>query len=300
VQGDVLLPTVLAGHFHEEILKRIRGPTYKTQTSVTLPGSKMSANTDSKVVDTLVPSFTPLNELSGVVDHEDTISMLSGDGVNDPNGKNVSSAASRIYACLCPAMLGAMLTSCMHFGTAICSTNVDKSSITAEVILFRSFAALWSRKKLIFGCLVLHVLMACFLGWVLGPSSDQAYNLTSFFAISTLMLYFANLQLVYYMFTTHKVFLKEHSRGLYSTFLYWLLSQTPIYILKSVSAVLFSVVAFPLLALGLDGSKSTSVISFCVMGCLCGLLFDAIQVFKASSSWRCFALFSQVTWSRSL
>jgi hypothetical protein len=49
-----------------------------------------------------------------------------------------------------------------------------------------------------------------------------------------------------------QVFLKEHSRGLYSTFLYWLLSQLPLYILKSVSAVIFGVVVYALLALGLD------------------------------------------------
>lgn len=249
----MLLPAVLVGYFEEELHKRSRGPPYKSQTSLTLPGTTVSVN-NSKVVDTLAPSFTPLNELSGVVDHEDTSSMLSEDR-NDPRAGKSVSPVSRLFVCLCPAMLGAMLASCFHFCTAICTTNTGKTFITAEVIVYRSFASLWSRKKLILGCLVLHVLMACFLGWVLGPSSDQAYNLTSFFAIATLMLYFGNLQLVYYMFTTHQVFLKEHSRGLYSSFLYWLLSQIPIYILKSVSAVLFSVIAYPLLALGLDGSK---------------------------------------------
>ena len=155
---------------------------------------------DKRAVDTLSPTFSPLNELSGFVDTRDNSSDMSIGG-----GYTPFSSRAALTAFLCPACITSVATSVSDYFTSFCNTNWSTTFLVIEIIVTRSFLSLWFRKKLILAALVLHVLMACFLGWVLGPSGDQIYNLTSFFAIGTLLLYFANIQLVYYMFTSHQV-----------------------------------------------------------------------------------------------
>jgi hypothetical protein len=229
VQGDLLLPSMLAGYYEEEVTRRAQGYNAgKAATKLALPGTTISSN---KLVDALVPTFTPLNELSGVVDHDEAtpesdreqgtqcrpIALYVGDvNVSVCAGAGATTATgNRAASVFCPAILGALVLSAYHFIVSVCSTDFSRTLITAEIILTRSFSSLYNRKKLILGCMFLHLMMACFLGWVLGPSSDQAYNLVSFFAVGTLMLYFANLQLVYYMFTHHQVNTKHDGRDIH-------------------------------------------------------------------------------------
>lgn len=62
-----------------------------------------------------------------------------------------------------------------------------------------------------------------------------------------------------------QVFLKEHSRGLYSSPLYWLTTQIPMYFLRTVNAIVFAVIVFALLALGL----SVEIEGFFVLTTIC-------------------------------
>ncbi len=107
--------------------------------------------------------------------------------------------------CLCPSLLLAVMGSVMGYVSSLRETNIDLTLVRAQTLFLRSFFALYCRKKLIASSILLHVLMATGLGWVMGPSTLAVYNITSFFAISTLILYFANIQLIYFTFTNHQV-----------------------------------------------------------------------------------------------
>ena len=59
--------------------------------------------------------------------------------------------------------------------------------------------------RLILATCLLHLFLALILGWILGPTSTVPYNCVAFFAISTLLLYFANVQLIYFLYTCDQV-----------------------------------------------------------------------------------------------
>ena len=298
----MLTPPVLASYFQDEIVRRLQGSM--TFSTAALGAVAAASNTPTtKRVDNLMPTFSPLNELSGFVDY-------SGreDSTDTTERKNALMSIRTPSRYFCPATLSAVFLSIGQFFVSLYWTDWETVGIQIEVIFIRSVYALWYRKKLIVASITLHVLLACFLGWVLGPSSDQIYNLTSFFAISTLMIFFANLQCVSFIFTSHKVcllalfnsshhlfcfdaclvgcfdcffcivlvcqvFLKEHSRGLYSTVLYWFYSQFPIYVLKTVCALLFAVISYTLL--DMESSLGTKTASGFVACCL---LFSTLYV----------------------
>lgn len=106
-----------------------------------------------------------------------------------------------------PSLAGALVTGIVDFFTSLGETDLERTAIRMQVLFTRAFFALFNRKKLVLGSMVLHVLMACVLGWILGPSSEHVYNLSAFFAISTLILLFANIQIFYFTFTNHQVWL---------------------------------------------------------------------------------------------
>ena len=82
-----------------------------------------------------------------------------------------------------------------------------------------------------------------------GNSSSSIDNTTSFFAVGTLLLVLGNVQLISYLFQVHQVFLKEQTRGLYSSLSYWAVGSLPLYLLRAVNAMVYAFIAYDLLCL---------------------------------------------------
>ena len=59
----------------------------------------------------------------------------------------------------------------------------------------------------------------------------------------------SSVQLISYLFEMNQHFLKEHSRGVYSSFLFWLVTPLPLYVLRGAGAVLFSFITYRMLHL---------------------------------------------------
>lgn len=130
---------------------------------------------------------------------------------------------------------------------AICETMFK-----VEILTYRSFKSLFARKKLLLGTIILHILLACILGWILGDSYGEIYNVTSFFAVGTLLLMIANIQLAYYMVVSQRIFLKENSRQLYNIFPHWVNHTLPVTLLKIVNAAIYAAITRNILNLDDD------------------------------------------------
>eukprot|EP00602_Paraphysomonas_sp_CaronLab_P009688 CAMPEP_0185022730 /NCGR_PEP_ID=MMETSP1103-20130426/5431_1 /TAXON_ID=36769 /ORGANISM="Paraphysomonas bandaiensis, Strain Caron Lab Isolate" /LENGTH=1307 /DNA_ID=CAMNT_0027554945 /DNA_START=376 /DNA_END=4299 /DNA_ORIENTATION=+ len=111
-----------------------------------------------------------------------------------------------------------------------------------RVILQRSWKVLYKRDKLVIGTTLTSVFFACVFGFMLGPSTNEADAVACMFGIGSMCILLSNLQFVFFMFNNHKVFLREHSRGLYSNLLHWLVSDTPVMVLRTVQSCLYGVI----------------------------------------------------------
>ena len=117
----------------------------------------------------------------------------------------------------------------------------------SKVILSRSFFALLKREKLVIGSLALHLFFAFLFWYIMGDSSEDTNPVIGFFSVSGLILIVANVQFGYYLFSNNEVFLKEHSRGLYSCFLYWLWAPIPYLVLRAAFGMVYGLVVVDLL-----------------------------------------------------
>jgi hypothetical protein len=77
----------------------------------------------------------------------------------------------------------------------------------AEILLVRSFFALFNRYELIASSLVSHILLGLLFGWIMGDTTSTTgiYNTTSFFAIGSLFLILTNVIFIFYMYNNHQV-----------------------------------------------------------------------------------------------
>ena len=157
-----------------------------------------------------------------------------------------------------------VITVCCDYMRSFRNTNISNLSLKLYTLFSRSSMALLGRKKLVLGSLLLHIALACLFGWILGQSSGQVYNLTSFFAVAALLLMISNIQLVRYMFDCHKVFLKENSRELYSTATNWSVSNTGLYTLKALNGLVFALISHNVLGLS-SGEGVTSFFLFSIV-----------------------------------
>ena len=71
----------------------------------------------------------------------------------------------------------------------------------------RSFYALYNRYELVLSSILLHVILACMFGWLMGDSSDISalYNVVSFLAVGSMFLIFTNILFAFYMYNNHQV-----------------------------------------------------------------------------------------------
>jgi ABC-type multidrug transport system ATPase subunit len=137
------------------------------------------------------------------------------------------------------------------------------------LLLERSSRNLFHREKMVLGTCVLFILMATVLGFALGNtsryystsvisllgqektlySSTYLYNTTAFFAISLLLMVFANVQFIYYWMKSNEVFLKEHSRGLYSNVQHWMTASPALYVLRGITIAMYAGISYNMLVL---------------------------------------------------
>ena len=74
-------------------------------------------------------------------------------------------------------------------------------------MLQRAFLALGNRSELLIASTMLHVILACAFGWIIGDASGLpgVYNVTSFLAMASMFLMLANIQFVFYVHNNHLV-----------------------------------------------------------------------------------------------
>lgn len=182
-KGDILAPAVLEQCFRQDMAKK------------RTPGSGIGG--------TSAGTFSPIphSDSNPMFDDEMGVSVRSPSSSLDLESPD----AHRHAGGVCPAIITALLKGITDFFSTLIHTDFQLMFLQTEVLFQRSFFALYNRKKLVLATLILHVCIAAFLGWILGPSSELIYNLTSFFAVSTLLLFFANMQLIYFTFTNHQV-----------------------------------------------------------------------------------------------
>jgi len=178
------------------------------------------------------------------------------------------------------------------------SMDVETYAWQTSVLLQRSVRALWQREKLWINSTVLFASIALLLGLMLGDTDNitssktieindvpttittttYEYNTTAFFAISMLLLVFANIQLVFYWMQSNEVFFKENARGLVSNIQYWLTASPALYILRVFTTVVFASIVYPMLELRKESGACSWSLN-CV--CVCSPRHD--QAFPSSS-----------------
>lgn len=156
----------------------------------------------------------------------------------------------RGFAGLCAMATTALIHGVNDLCVFFSHANTRREALrNAATLLSRSCWSLWRRQTLFWGIIVTQVLLALVLSVILGDASGSIYNVTSFFAVAALLLMLSSVQLISYLFEMNQHFLKEHTRGMYSCFLYWLVTLLPMYVLRGTGAVLFSLITYRMLNL---------------------------------------------------
>jgi hypothetical protein len=127
----------------------------------------------------------------------------------------------------------------------------------ASILLTRSFFVLIKRGKLMIGSTIVILFIACVFGIILGESTHEATSVCGVYAIGALLIILSNLQFVFFLYHNNEVFLREHSRGLYSTLLHWGVEDLPLLALRSLHSLLYAVIVHEILVLdnGNEGER---------------------------------------------
>lgn len=131
----------------------------------------------------------------------------------------------------------------------------DLFTFKKRFLFVRAWKSLLGRRRLILLTLFLHIVLAFLFYFIIGQvgySQARIYNCTSFFAVSTLLILFMNLIYVPYLDASHRVFLKEYDRQLYSTLDNWMLSWIPMSTLIIICAIIFAGISSKLLHLNTE------------------------------------------------
>jgi ABC-type multidrug transport system ATPase subunit len=104
-----------------------------------------------------------------------------------------------------PHIIAACTMSVWNYFIRIPSTDWDLYLRQSSVIIRRSFLSMYRRKKLWITSIITYILLAALLGMLAGNVVLQAYLTISLYAIGPLLLFFTNIQIVYYTFRTDMV-----------------------------------------------------------------------------------------------
>mmetsp|Transcript_15971 Transcript_15971/g.35360 ORF Transcript_15971/g.35360 Transcript_15971/m.35360 type:complete len:498 (-) Transcript_15971:226-1719(-) len=148
-----------------------------------------------------------------------------------------------------------------------------------RILLHRAFRALGQRYELILGSVVLHVLLALLFAWInetITPPTVIAY-----FGIAAMFLIMANVQFIFFVYTSHMVLLKEYSRGLYSPYTNYTVSSIPMYCLKTVNAVLFATISWSIMDVDLRAQTFGFVILCFTALVLSGTMLAEVVIYTS-------------------
>lgn len=147
------------------------------------------------------------------------------------------------------------------------------------ILFSRSFYSLLNRKQLIISSTLLHMLLAVLFGWIMGDSygNKGVYNTTSFFAIGSMFLIFANVCFVFYLYNNQQVFLKESSRKIYSPIVKWLATDYTFLFLRITNGI-FYIIIFWYMTNQEENSDliGFSVFSYIIFSILTAVLTDCV------------------------
>ena len=152
-------------------------------------------------------------------------------------------------------------------------TNCRRSGI----LMRRSFRLLLQRPRLIFFTTLTHILTAIFMVDICKDSkSNTAAAVTPTAAFGGFLLMVMNIQFAFFLYHNQQVFLREHSRGLYSAFLRWLIDPIPLILLRSLQGFFYALIVHE----GLDLQGGDVGIYFMLMTwfmCLaCTMIIESI------------------------
>lgn len=117
------------------------------------------------------------------------------------------------------------------------------STHKSSILLRRACRVIFQRPRMIFFTTFTHIATALVMVYiVIDGVEDSAAVLTPTAAFGGFLLMMMNIQFAFFLFNNQKVFLREHSRGLYSTFLRWLVEPLPLLLLRSAQGFIFALI----------------------------------------------------------
>ena len=120
----------------------------------------------------------------------------------------------------------------------------DRALATTAIIFKRAAWSIYRGPQLWVGSLFLHFCLAILIIIIAGNIGSISNDLTAFISISMVMLVFLSMQFIFFLHKSNEVFLKEHSRGLYSYFAMWAVGSIPHHLFKSLNAIVFALLTY--------------------------------------------------------
>lgn len=150
----------------------------------------------------------------------------------DDETANASSLTPLQYLCsyfiaivdLCYLMVTAVLSSgreCFSVCFSLTQVDVLLTVYKCKVLLSRNFDMFYHQERMLLQTTLVIVMLALCLGFIIGPSSNDYLSVLGMFALGNLCIILTNMQYISFLYMNNQVFLKEHSRGLYTTGLNW-------------------------------------------------------------------------------
>jgi ABC-type multidrug transport system ATPase subunit len=250
-KGEFVDSSILEHHFKQsEAYGRLRLRLKRLEVSTPVEGST-----------TTNPLARPSDIEAGSISMSSTPDAMVSIAAEEEDRKTSSVGGPKKPPSL--ALLGLFLPF-KEFWTMVSSLEtLETAFFKGYVLFYRSIFALSNRRQILISSNITHIGLAIMFGWIMGDSSgsEGVYNTTAFFAMSCMFLILTNIPIGFYMFNNHGVFLKEHARDLYPNVLKVLVADYPLYVLRSINAVLFFVVAWAMI----NQTTDTRIYSFAVI-----------------------------------
>jgi len=158
-------------------------------------------------------------------------------------------------------------------------SDFTNSLFKRRILLHRACWALLRRFELILGSCVLHILLGLLFAWI--NEKTSAPSVIAYFGIGAMFLIMANVQIIFFVYTNHMVFIKEYSRQLYSPYTNYTVQSWPLYVLKIVGGTLYATVSWAIM--NVDSSPKTFGIVICcfVLINLAGTMLAEVVIYTA-------------------
>ena len=205
-------------------------------------------------------AFGELSPESNKMEVEDQEIEDSAYDSGSDTDNDVATMSTRVWAVctMISASLSVTMQSCFADMCMVVSDSYTfRHGLSMMLILLRrSWLSLWRRPQLFWGIIITQILIALVLGIIVGDASGSVYNLVSFFAVGSLLVMLSGAQLIAYLFDFNQQFLKENSRGMYSSLTYCAVASLPIYILRVAGIVAYCAITFTMLNLKDDTANN--------------------------------------------